>query len=224
MKSLRLRDAVLSAIAAMAAAQSASAQDQQGDSISLETPTVEVIATTPLPGLGVSIDQVPSNVQALTDDAIENRQAVNMTDLITRTLPSVNVNEITGNPFQADVNYRGFQVSPLLGTPQGLSVFLDGVRLNEPFGDVVYWDLIPQNAISAINLIPGSNPVYGLNTLGGALSLRTKTGAEYPNTNLEVYGGSWSRIAYREPEPVASSSRAHQADSESPSRVARWNA
>jgi len=194
MKSSRLRDAVLSALAAMAVVPSARAQDSDAP-ISLETPTVEVIATTPLPGLGVPIDQVPSNVQALTDDAIENRQAINMTDLITRTLPSVNVNEITGNPYQADVNYRGFQVSPLLGTPQGLSVFMDGVRLNEPFGDVVYWDLIPQNAISTINLIPGSNPVYGLNTLGGALSLRTKTGAEYPNTSAEILGGSWSRIA-----------------------------
>ncbi len=194
MHSSRLRDAVMSAFAILAAAPLANAQEPERDRVSLETPTVEVIATTPLPGLGVSIDQVPSNVQALTDEAIENRQAVNMTDLITRTLPSVNVNEITGNPFQADVNYRGFQVSPLLGTPQGLSVFMDGVRLNEPFGDVVYWDLIPQNAISTINLIPGSNPVYGLNTLGGALSLRTKTGAEYPSTNLEVYGGSWSRI------------------------------
>ena len=151
----RLRETVLSALAAMAAVPAVHAQDPDGI-VSLETPTVEVIATTPLPGLGVPIDQVPSNVQALTDDAIENRQAVNVTDLITRTLPSVNVNEITGNPFQADVNYRGFQVSPLLGTPQGLSVFMDGVRLNEPFGDVVYWDLIPQNAISAINLIPGS--------------------------------------------------------------------
>jgi len=181
----------------MAAVSGAHAQDSNGDqgsTVSLETAPVEVIATTPLPGLGVPIDQVPSNVQTLTDQSIENRQSVNVTDLITRTLPSVNVNEITGNPFQADVNYRGFQVSPLLGTPQGLSVFQDGVRLNEPFGDVVYWDLIPQNAISTVTLVPGSNPVYGLNTLGGALSLRTKSGAEDPNTSAEVYGGSWSRI------------------------------
>ena len=53
-----------------------------------------------------------------------------------------------GNPFQPDVNYRGYTASPLLGTPQGLSVYMDGVRLNQPFGDVVSWDLIPRIAIA----------------------------------------------------------------------------
>jgi YVTN family beta-propeller protein len=185
------RPALLLACATIAPAPAAFGQEP----VSLEAPTVEVIGTTPLPGLGVPVEQVPSNVQAVTDRQIEDRQAINLPDLMTRSLPSVNVNEVTGNPFQADVNYRGFQASPLLGTPQGLSVFQDGVRLNEPFGDVVYWDLIPQQAISAINLIPGSNPVFGLNTLGGALSLRTKTGAHYPNTGVQVYGGSWDRWA-----------------------------
>ncbi|MCW5603516.1 MAG: TonB-dependent receptor plug domain-containing protein [Burkholderiales bacterium] len=194
MKSSRLLGAVVPALAAVAVVSPVNAQDPQRPPLSLETPTVEVIATTPLPGLGVPIEQVPSNVQALTDSAIEQRQAVNLSDLLSRTLPSVNINEVTGNPFQADLNYRGFLVSPLLGTPQGLSVYQDGVRLNEPFGDVVYWDLIPQNAISVVNLIPGSNPLYGLNSLGGALSLRTKTGAEYPHTSAQIYGGSWDRI------------------------------
>jgi outer membrane receptor protein involved in Fe transport len=185
------RRALLLACATIAPATAALAEAPV--SLELEAPTVEVIGTTPLPGLGVPVEQVPSNVQAVTDQQIEDRQSINLPDLMTRSLPSVNVNEVTGNPYQADLNYRGFQVSPLLGTPQGLSVFQDGVRLNEPFGDVVYWDLIPQQAISTINLIPGSNPVFGLNTLGGALSLRTKTGAHYPNTGIQVYGGSWDR-------------------------------
>ena len=55
----------------------------------------------------------------------------------------MHVNEVQGNPFQPDVNYRGYTASPLLGTPQGLSVYMDGVRLNQPFGEVVSWDLIP---------------------------------------------------------------------------------
>ena len=81
-----------------------------------------------------------------------------------------------GNPFQPDINYRGYTASPLLGTPQGLSVYMDGVRLNQPFGDVVSWDLIPRLAISSTTLMPGSNPLFGLNTLGGALSIQTKDG------------------------------------------------
>ncbi|MEO8040300.1 MAG: TonB-dependent receptor, partial [Betaproteobacteria bacterium] len=107
--------------------------------------------------------------------------------------PSVNVNDVQGNPYQPDLNYRGFTASPLLGVPQGLSVYQDGVRINEPFGDVVNWGLIPMNAISTVNLIPGSNPLFGLNTLGGALSLRTKSGFQFPNTSIELSGGSWGR-------------------------------
>jgi outer membrane receptor protein involved in Fe transport len=93
------------------------------------------------------------------------------------------------------VNFRGLTASPLLGTPQGLSVFLDGVRINEPFGDVVNWDLIPQNAISNITLIPGSNPVFGLNTLGAALSVNTKSGFQNPGASVTLSGGSWGRKA-----------------------------
>src|SRR5258706_11196726 len=90
-------------------------------------------------------------------------------------------------------NFTG--VSPRLGTPQGISVYQDGVRINEPFGDTVNWDLIPGSAISTINLIPGSNPLFGLNTLGGALSIRTKSGAQYPGTAATLYGGSFGRRA-----------------------------
>src|SRR5436190_21803801 len=77
--------------------------------------------------------------------------------------------------------------------PQGISVYQDGVRINEPFGDTVNWDSIPTAAISTINLIPGSNPLFGLNTLGGALSIRTKSGAQYPGTAATLYGGSFGR-------------------------------
>lgn len=180
-------------LACASAASTALAQTSPEDDATQATPSVDVIGTTPLPGLRVPIEQIPNNVQVLRPRQIEERQAINLPDLMSRTLPSVNVNEVTGNPFQADVNYRGFVVSPLLGTPQGLSVFQDGVRLNEPFGDVVYWDLIPQQAISSIELMPGSNPLFGLNTLGGALSLQTKNGRDFPESSVQVQGGSWGR-------------------------------
>jgi len=72
-------------------------------------------------------------------------------------------------------------------------VFLDGVRINEPFGDVVNWDLIPQAAINTIQLIPGSNPTFGLNTLGGAIAVMTKNGRSNPGGEAEVSAGSWGR-------------------------------
>jgi len=157
----------------------------------LETPTVEVIGTTPLPGIGAPVNEVPANVQAATGAQMQRQESLTLPDYMNNNIGSVSVNETQGNPFQPDITFRGFTVSPLLGFPQGLSVFQDGVRVNEPMGDVVNWDLIPQGAISSMTLIPGSNPVFGLNTLGGALSVNTKSGREYPGGSLSLFGGSF---------------------------------
>jgi outer membrane receptor protein involved in Fe transport len=124
---------------------------------------------------------------------LEEQESLNLPEAMLRQLPSVNVNEIQGNPYQMDLNYRGFTASPLLGTAQGLSVYLDGVRINEPFGDTVNWDLLPHSAIAGMDLIPGSNPVFGLNTLGGALAIRTKSGFSHPGSKVEISGGSFGR-------------------------------
>src|SRR2546422_9619195 len=161
----------------------------------LETPAVEVIGVTPLPGFGVPAAQVPANVQAVTGADIMRQHPLNLSEFMSQRLSGVNVNENQSNPFQPDISYRGFAASPLLGTPQGISVYQDGVRINEPFGDTVNWDLIPTSAISTINLIPGSNPLFGLHTLGGALSIRTRSGAQYPGTQAQLYGGSFGRRA-----------------------------
>ena len=164
--------------------------------VELETPTIEVVGTTPLPTLVVPRDQVPGNVQGGTSNQIEAQQPLHIADFITQNAGNVTINEYGSNPFQPDVNYRGFTASPLLGTPQGLSVFQDGVRINEPFGDIVNWDLIPESAVSAIHLIPGSNPLYGLNTLGGALAIRTKSGSQFPGFEAEAGGGSFGRRVF----------------------------
>jgi len=161
----------------------------------LETGTVEVVSTTPLPGIGTPINEVPANVQAASSKAIAEQRNLDISEFIDSNLGSVSTSNSVANPYQADVSFRGFTASPLLGTPQGMSVFMDGVRVNEPFGDVVNWDLIPANAIASINLIPGSNPLFGLNTLGGALAVHTKSGSEFPGVSATIYGGSWGRKA-----------------------------
>lgn len=154
---------------------------------------VEVVETTPLPGINLLRNEIAAPVQTGTEADLEQSGALNLTDFLNRRLDGVFLNEVQGNPFQPDVNYRGYTASPLLGTPQGLSVYMDGVRLNQPFGDVVSWDLIPRIAISETTLMPGSNPVFGLNTLGGALSIETKEGRSKPGTSLAVSGGSYGR-------------------------------
>ncbi|SEQ19675.1 Outer membrane receptor proteins, mostly Fe transport [Solimonas aquatica] len=182
-------------VLAVFAVQTAQAQNEApaNPAAALEIPTVTVIATTPLPGLGTPVEEVPANVRVLTGAQIEQQRSTGLADYMNQNLGGVFVNETQNNPYQPDVNFRGFTASPLLGTPQGLSVYVDGVRVNEAFGDVVNWDLLPQSAISSVSLMPGSNPVFGLNTLGGALSVQTKSGKQYPGTALEASGGSFGR-------------------------------
>jgi len=159
-------------------------------------PTVLVIGTTPLQGFGLPLNEVPSNVQTATSQDIQRQQSLNFTDYMNYNFTGVNINESADNPFQTDIVYHGFVASPLLGTPEGLSVYVDGVRVNEAFGDTVNWDVIPESAISGVTLLSGSNPVFGLNTLGGALALRTKNGHDDPGTELEAYGGSFGRRSF----------------------------
>jgi outer membrane receptor protein involved in Fe transport len=161
-----------------------------------EAPQVVVIGTAPLPGLGLPLNQVPANVQTGNSEDMQRQQTLDLGDYLNNNFSGVNASESADNPYQMDIYYHGFTASPLLGTPEGLSVYVDGVRVNESFGDTVNWDLIPESAISTVTLMSGSNPVFGLNTLGGALSVQTKSGHENPGTELEGYAGSFGRRAF----------------------------
>ena len=159
----------------------------------IELDEVEVISTTPLQGVGLPVERIPAAVQTIKSKDLEQQKSTTIADFMNDNLTGVSVNATQNNPFQPDILFRGFTASPLLGTPQGLSVFQDGVRVNEPFGDAMNWDLIPVNAIAGINLIPGSNPVFGLNTLGGSLSVVTKSGRTHQGGVIEMSSGSWGR-------------------------------
>jgi len=152
------------------------------------------IAVGPRRGLQLAPEQIAANVQTATGAEIRESRATSLTDFMHQRMQSVMVNDYQGNPYQADVQFRGFTASPQIGTPQGLSVFFDGVRVNEPFGDVVNWDLIPLNAIQTFDVHPGSNPLFGLNTLGGALAIRTRDGFQDEGIDASVTSGAWGRL------------------------------
>lgn len=178
----------MAAAVAVLASGAAPANDVRG-TVESELPEVRVIATTPVGGTAIPINKFAGNVQTVSQSDMP--QGVQSTaDLLNHAIGSVNLNDTQGNPYVVDLNYRGFTSSPVLGTPQGISVFLDGMRINEPFGDTVAWDLVPQIAIANVTLIPGSNPVYGLNTLGGAVALNTKSGFSFPGTKTSLTLGS----------------------------------
>ncbi len=167
----------------------ATAADGAADGDSLEP----VLVVAPL-GVTREPDRVPADAQRASADQIDRLQALDLTDFLNRSFGSININHAQNNPLQPDFNFRGFTASPLLGLPQGLSVYQNGARINEPFGDTVSWDLIASSAIQDVQLLAGANPVFGLNTLGGAMTLRMKDGFSYQGSAAEMYAGSFSRF------------------------------
>ena len=155
-------------------------------------PDVRIIATTPVGSTGIPITKFAGNVQTINQKDMP-RDLQGFTDVLNQNIGSVHLNDTQGNPYNIDLMYRGFTASPILGSSQGISVFLDGMRVNEPFGDIVAWDLIPQIAIASTLVVPGSNPVYGLNTLGGAVAMTTKRGFTNEGSEAKLSLGSYNR-------------------------------
>jgi iron complex outermembrane receptor protein len=153
-------------------------------------PAIEVIGTSPLPGIGIDRDKLPSNAQSLPPPDIAKQGPAPLGNQLDQRIGSINVNANQDNPYQPDIQYRGFEASPVLGTPIGVAVYQNGIRLNEPFGDNINWDLVPDFAINRVSVIP-TNPLYGLNALGGALVIDMKTGFNAPGGVAEAMGGSF---------------------------------
>ncbi|MDH3638556.1 MAG: TonB-dependent receptor plug domain-containing protein, partial [Gammaproteobacteria bacterium] len=178
--------AVFGGLVPISAAQTVETSSERG--------VEEVIVTAPGGSSGVDISRYPGNAQVATDQELIESGAINLNEFLSRGLGSVHINDAQNNPYQPELFYRGFGSSSLLGFPQGIAIYTDGVRRNELFGDVVNWDTLPDSAIASIQLIPGSNPLFGLNTLGGAVAMETKDGFSHAGTGFDVSGGSFNRF------------------------------
>jgi iron complex outermembrane receptor protein len=153
---------------------------------------IVVIGSSPVPGLNIDADKIPGNTQSLNAADLNQDGAASIINGISNRLGSVNINDTLADPFQPDILYRGFEASPVLGTPQGLAVYQNGVRINEAFGDTVDWDLFPDIAISRVDIV-SSNPLFGLNALGGALSVTMKNGFTFQGADASLSGGSFNQ-------------------------------
>jgi len=172
---------ILSGFACVAASLPASATEE-----------ITVVGTTPVPGMMVNVDKVPGNVQTLRASDLNQGGTPSLIGTLSSHLGSVNINDTIADAFQPDILYRGFEASPALGTPQGLAVYQNGVRINEAFGDTVNWDLFPDIAIDRIDIV-SANPLFGLNALGGAISVTMKNGFKFPGADGELSGGSFDQ-------------------------------
>ena len=175
------RPAPVIAPAAVPQAEAASAEAVQG------------VPVTPVKGSEIPIDKVPGAVAQVTSAEVERSGSPAIEQAIQQNVPGAIISDVTGNGYSTDIQYRGFSASPVEGTPQGLAVYQNGVRINEVFGDTVNWDLIPSSAINSLAVVSG-NPLYGLNALGGALNITMKDGFGFQGVESDTRVGSYGRF------------------------------
>lgn len=178
----------LSLLGLVSVALTANAED-------LQTGKINVFSPGPLPSIGISQDIVPGSIQVIKPQDVQDQSGVSLADYLNNNTQGISFNEVGGNPWQPEIFFRGYSAGSITGNPQGLSIFVDGVRENQPFSDVVLWDTIPTWALAGTQVVAGSNPIYGLNTLGGAIAMQTKNGKLFNQGRIEGTVGSWDRTA-----------------------------
>jgi outer membrane receptor protein involved in Fe transport len=152
---------------------------------------ITIYGSSPL--TNASGESLPYAVQSFSTEDLNSSAYTSIADFLDRQANGVNVNQAQNNVLQPDIQVRGFSASPLLGAPQGVAVYLNGARINEPFGDTVNWDLLAPSIINRLNLISGANAVYGLNALGASLTLASKTGFDNQGGEIDFSAGSFGR-------------------------------
>ncbi len=155
---------------------------------------VTVVDSTPVPGSGGDPAVIPAASAVLDQRQIDRAGIPSLTGALLEAIPSATINDTEGNVFQPDILFRGFTASPVAGTPEGLAVYVNGARFNDAFGDTVNWDLIPPQAIESVS-VRASDPVFGLNALGGSVNVRLKDGFSDVGDSATAYGGSFGREA-----------------------------
>jgi len=169
---------------------------QQVDSLGRDTTkvttleTIEVtgsIAPTAGPLIGSGI---PARISTVTGEAIDAWEPRLLADALA-TQPGISLYDDLGTPFKLNLSTRGFNVGPVVGLPPGVSVFLDGVRQNEPDAAEVNFDLLPMEHVQRVELLSGSGSLLGPNSLGGAINLITRRGSGPLEAEAEISGGSF---------------------------------
>ncbi len=154
---------------------------------------ITVVGTSPLLGSGVDRNSIPVDTQVLDSASLTREGAPDVLQALNTQIAGVVLDSASGNPYQPSIFYNGFEVSPLQGTSQGIAVYVNGLRFNQPFGDTVNWDLIPDIAIAKIN-VEGSNPLFGLNALGGSFNVALKDGFSYSGGQADISGGAFGTV------------------------------
>lgn len=156
-------------------------------------PDVNVISVSPIQGSGVSSDRLPSNIQSVDLNDLDENKNFSVTETLNKKTAGISISNLNGSPMQNDINFRGYVAGPMLGSAQAMAVYQNGMRINEAFGEIIQWDLVPEFAINSMQVFPGGDPVFGQNAIGGAISMEMKNGFDFNKSSVQVAGGSFKR-------------------------------
>lgn len=151
------------------------------------------IKMSPVSGSEIPLAKVPGGVSTVSSSEIARLHSDYVGDALAHYVPGIILSDRQGNAFQTNIDYRGFSSSPVDGVPQGLAVYQNGVRINEAFGDTVNYDFLPTVAINSMTVMSG-NPIFGLNALGGSLSIDMKDGFTFQGFEADARFGSYGRV------------------------------
>ncbi|MGZ8495195.1 MAG: TonB-dependent receptor, partial [Candidatus Binatia bacterium] len=151
-----------------------------------------VVTSTRLRDVEQPASQVPGKVIVVSADEIEKLGAKTIQEVL-QYQTGIVLYDSVGNAFQQTVDLRGFNAQPVTAT----SVFIDGVRVNEPDFNTINFNLIPLEDIERIEILPGTATVFGRNALAGVINITTKRGrSDRPHIGMNIGGGSYGRQRY----------------------------
>ena len=163
-------------------------------SLTQQLPAVQVIGSV-LHAAGPAIASgVPARVSVLSRADVRSRRPRLLSDALARG-PGVSLYDDLGSASKPTLVTRGFTASPVVGLPQGVSIFLDGVPVNEPDAGQVNFDLLPLEHIERIEFLSGTASLLGPHSLGGAVNLMTRHGEGDRGGELELVAGSHDHYA-----------------------------
>ena len=157
----------------------------------------DVVVIGRLPRLPLPPSKVPASVQVIEAADLQRAARPSLPDALVGQVPGLSLADEQGNSYQPDLSLRGFQATSVTGVPQGVSVFLDGVRVNEPTAEEVNFDLLPVEDLESVEVVPGPSVLFGRNTLAGALNLVTRRGQDGAGAFVQVSAGSAGSQKYR---------------------------
>lgn len=151
-------------------------------------PPLQVMGT--LRELAIPTIAVTQRVSAITSEQAHRWQPRHLGEALASQRGLALYDDL-GSPWKSTLQLRGFTLSPVVGMPQGVSVFVDGVPVNEADAAQVNLELLPLDHVAEIEVLPGTASLLGPNSLGGAINLITRTGEAGDRRVLTAHGGSF---------------------------------